>query len=139
MAPDAEGYFTLPEMDLKIRAIGQRIILVDASTDEVLFDNSDLATALAEEQVARQVEQKAHEEALQAEQDARQATEEALQAEQDARQIVEASLVEAHQVRNQEIAQTMWQKGLDFALIMEVTGLSETALRNLIEQEDSFC
>ncbi len=140
VAPDAEGYYTLPEMELKIRAIGQRMILVDIVTDGVLFDNSDFALALANTQAERRAEQEAHlaeqearlaeQEARLAEQEAHQATKEVLRTEQEARQAAEASLAETHQ----EIALAMWRKGLDLALIAEVTGLSEIGLKKLIEK-----
>ncbi len=108
VSADAAGYLTLPDMNLKIRAIGQRIILVDTVTDEVLFDNSDLAIALAEERAARQI------------------------AEEKTRQIAE----EKAAIARQEIALAMWQKGLELALIAEVTGISETTLKKLIEQKN---
>ncbi len=110
LAPDVEGYFTLPEMGLKIRAIGQQIIFVDVFSDEVLLDMSDFSTALAEEQAEKYVEREAHA-----------ATKAALQA-------AEAHVDKAHQT----MALAMWQKGLELTLIAEVTGISETELEKLV-------
>lgn len=96
--PDAQGRFHLPEMGLLVEAIGQRIIFRDADTDEILFDNGQLLTALVEEREARLAEQQ-----------------------------------QARQAEREQIALAMWRKGLDVAMIAEVTGLSEAALGKLID------
>ncbi len=98
VAADAEGYLTLPEMQLKVRAIGRRLVFVDAVTDKVLLDNKDFAVELA--------------------------------ANQEARVAAEIKAAEAYQM----VALEMWRKGLDLALIAEVTGLSETELEDLVAQ-----
>ncbi len=110
--PDREGWLTLAEMGLKIKAIGQRIIFNDAIMNEILFDSSHLLAALAEERQARLEEQQAQQEVNQALLEERQ----------------------ARQEDRQNVALAMWHKGLAIEMIAEVTGLSETELALLIKE-----
>lgn len=55
---DPEGYLTLPEIGLKMKAFGQEIQLVEQQTGQQLLDNSNLKTALdTETQRANTAEQ----------------------------------------------------------------------------------
>ncbi|MCP4353198.1 MAG: hypothetical protein GY795_47715 [Desulfobacterales bacterium] len=66
--PDSEGYLLFPEMDIKVKAVGQRLIFSDNITGELLLDSVQLNLFLEEErQKTEQERQRADEERQRAE------------------------------------------------------------------------
>jgi len=56
--PDAEGLLTLPEMGVRLKAVGQRLIFTDAVTGEMLFDNTQSKLAARNERLRAENERK---------------------------------------------------------------------------------
>jgi Uma2 family endonuclease len=144
-SPDHEGYLTLPEMGLKIKAEGQQISLVDQLTGEVLLDATELKEALEsevekakearqqaleEKQRADAAEQQAKVQAKRAETEAKRAETEAKRA-NAAEQRAQVALKEGEQKRALETARKMLAKGFDLADIAELTDLSIDELSTL--------
>ena len=138
--PDKEGYFSLPEMGLKIRALGQEIRLVDQLTDQVLLDMTKLKEVLeaeveraevranAEAQRANAAEQRAQAEAQRAEQEKQRAEAEAeranaevqrantasLRAQAEAQRAqAEAQRAQAEAQRAERLTQLLREQGID--------------------------
>ncbi len=68
MQPDAEGYLSLPEMNIKVKAEGQRLGFADMATGEILHDAGELKMILLKErnraEAAEEKAQQAYKEAL---------------------------------------------------------------------------
>ncbi|MCP4646400.1 MAG: Uma2 family endonuclease, partial [bacterium] len=58
MHPDSEGYLLFPEMDVRVKAIGQRLIFCDNATGEMLHDTGQLDMLLKNERHRAEQERK---------------------------------------------------------------------------------
>ena len=66
--PDAQGWLAVPEMKAKIKAEGQKLILLDMDTGKTLHDNGSLEQiAEAERHISKQERQRAEQERQKAE------------------------------------------------------------------------
>jgi Uma2 family endonuclease len=130
--PDHEGYLTLPEMGLKIKAQAQQIILVDKLTGEVLLDVVELKEALESEvekakAATQQAEQQAKAQAKRAEAETRRAN----AAEQRAQVAFSNGEQQGRLTEKQQTARKMLAKGFDLTDIAELTDLSIDELTTL--------
>jgi Uma2 family endonuclease len=109
---DHEGYLTLPEMGLKIKAEGQQIVLVDKFTGEILLDVTELKEVLESEA------ENAKEARRQAEQQAKAQAKRANAAEQKLKQETQRVKAEAQRAnkaeqRAEQLAQLLREQGID--------------------------
>jgi len=118
---DNDGYFLLPEMNLKITAQQQRLIFVDAVTGKVLRDSGQLDEAL------KDAEQRANVEAQRANAETQRADAETQRA-NIAEQRAETAFEEGQLAEKQEIARNLLAKGLEATIVAETTGLSVAEL-----------
>jgi nucleoid-associated protein YgaU len=153
--PDTDGYLVLPEMGLKIGAQGQLIVFIDKITGETLLDMSELKMALGAETQRAQAEarraqaeaQRAETEGLRAETEAQRALAEARRAKAEAQraemeaqradaaeQRAKKAFFEGEQERAREIAGNMLAKGIEPALVAQITGFSREQLAILPEK-----
>jgi colicin import membrane protein len=153
---DPKGYLTLPEMGLKINAVGQEIRLVDQLTGEVLLDATELKAALetevenakeakrqalyekqradAEAKRANAAEQRAQAEAQRAnvaEQRAQAEAQRAKAAEQRAQIALKEGEQKGRLTEKQEIARNLLAEGLSLTIVAKTTGLSIDELSTL--------
>jgi colicin import membrane protein len=155
-SPDHEGYLTLPEMGLKIKAEAQQIILVDKLTGEVLLDVTELKEALESEvekakeakrqalyekqrvtqeaQRANAAEQRAQTEAKRAVQEKQRAQTEAKRAEQEKQRAQAAELKAEQETKRANVAEQRAQVALKEG---EQKKALETARKMLADGLDS--
>ncbi len=136
--PDTDGYLTLPEMNIKVKAEGHRLIFADMTSGDMLHDTGGLkAIVLKEKQRAEKERLRADEEKQRAEKERQRADEEKQRAEKE-RQRAEAAEKKAEQARKQgeyskagETACKMLAKNYSLPEISELTGLSADEIRLL--------
>ncbi|MDM8557202.1 Uma2 family endonuclease [Candidatus Parabeggiatoa sp. HSG14] len=113
--PNKEGYLILPEMGLKIKAEGQKIILVDKLTGDVLFDMAKLKDVLEVEiTLAKTEAQRADvaEQRVEAEAQRANAAEQRVEAEAQRANVAEKQVNKEKQ-RAERLAQLLREHGLD--------------------------
>jgi Uma2 family endonuclease len=132
--PDTAGYLTLPEIGIKVKADGHRLIFADTVSGEMLHDTGELKAMVLKEQ------QRADRERLRADRERLRAEEELLRADRE-RLRAEAAEKKAEQAQKQggynkaeETARKMLVKKYSPAEISELTGLSADEIRGLIEK-----
>jgi len=120
--PDTGGYLTLPEIGIKVKAEGHRLIFADAASGEMLHDTGELKAMFLKEQ------QRADRERLRAEEERLRAEEERLRADR------ERLRAEAAEKKTEETVRKMLVKKYSPAEISELTGLSADEIRGLTEK-----
>jgi len=114
MQPDAEGYLELPEINIKIKAEGQRLIFADSATGEILHDAGEMKMImLKERQRAETAEKKADMELRRA-------------------QLAEKKAEQAYKEALKQTAANLLKIGTDITIISQVTGLTEETIKQLL-------
>lgn len=125
--PDTEGYLTLPEAGIKVKAEGHRLFFADMVSGEMLHDTGELkAMVLKEQQLADRERLRAEEERLRADRERLRAEAAEKKAEQEQKQ---GSCNKA-----KETALKMLVRKYSPAEISELTGLSADEIRVLSEK-----